>query len=464
MDHKDAIRVIKRQKASKWDPSKECAEFQAKVKECVLYKAIELAHADFDPVAVSAFLERHYPDTYTMYLPFGEMAITPDDFHNITDLPLEDKCLREGYNPSMSYESLEALAQKCLGWDARKSQCEFRRSVRSPKKGDEYNAYEANETKKNTVKKFKLVKLKAAFSETKKKVTKGKLVMDAETLRHHVTAYWLYMLGTVIFPDTSGNRVDAHYLQLLEDLDGMNNYSWATGVLAFVLEEMSKGSRIRCNQIGGYLTLVQKPYTYDQPTTGKWLFLDAQKKSKEEQFISLRERFDELTVNDVVFHPYGPPDDVFVDEKEVNAFSQVAPYYGPIWHPNGYAIYNPRRILRQLCCVQMDPDMEQENFTLQVEGTKNSGKYFEPKHEPTPAVAHWNALTTYHVKQAVFVPCEGDVTACDEDYMEFYEEISHRFVINKEQQAISDAAKAKDMEAKKSQKEVPICGEEAKRL
>ncbi|RZC61143.1 hypothetical protein C5167_022906 [Papaver somniferum] len=114
----------------------------------------------------------------------------------------------------------------------------------------------------------------------------------------------------------------------------------------------------------------------------------------------------------------------------------------------------------------MDPDVEQENFTLQVQGTKNSDKYFEPKHEPTHAVAHWNALTTYHVTQADFVPCEGDVTACDEDYMEFYEEISHRFVINKEQQVIYDAAKAKskEREAKKAQKEVPICGEEAKRL
>ncbi|XP_026442174.1 uncharacterized protein LOC113341561 [Papaver somniferum] len=190
-DHKDAVHVTKRQKASKWDLYKECAEFQAKVKECVLYKATELAHADFDVVAVSAFLERHYPETYTMHLLFGEMAITPDDCHHITGLPLEGKCLREGYNLSMSYEALEALAQKFLGWDARKSQCEFRRSVRSPKKGDEYNAYEANGAKKKTVKKFKLVKLKAAFSEIKKKVEKEKLVMDAETLRHHVTAYWL---------------------------------------------------------------------------------------------------------------------------------------------------------------------------------------------------------------------------------------------------------------------------------
>ncbi|XP_026458465.1 uncharacterized protein LOC113358975 [Papaver somniferum] len=375
-DHNDAVRLIKRQKASTWYLSLECDEFVDKVKECVLWRDIELAHVKFDTVAVSAFLERHYPETYTMHLPFGKMGITPDDCHNITGLPVEGKCLREGCNPSMSYEALEYFALKCLGWDARKSQCEFRRAVRSPQRGDEYNPREANGPLKKNVKKFKLVKLKEAFGGTKKKVEKGKLVMDRETLRHHVTAFWLYMLGTVIFP-----------------------------------EEMSKGSRIKCNQIGGYLTLVQvwiydhfrklglprakDPYPYDQPTIRKWLFLDAQKKSKEEQLTSLREKLDKLTVNDVVFHPYAVPDDVSVGEDDLNAFSGVTPYYGPIWYPNGYTIYNPRRILRQLCCVQMDPDVEKENFTLMVQGTKNTEKYFEPNHEPTPAVAHWNALTNY---------------------------------------------------------------------
>ncbi|XP_026413456.1 uncharacterized protein LOC113309255 [Papaver somniferum] len=351
---------------------------------------------------------------------------------------------------------LKDLALKCLGWDARKSQCEFICAVKSPKRGDEFNPKEANGTLKKKVKKFKLVKLKATFGGTKKMVEKGKLVMDRETLKHHVTAYWLYMLGTVIFPDTSGNKVDAHYLQLLEHLDDMNKYSWATGVLAFVLQEMSKGSRIKC---GGYLTLVQvwiydhfpklrldsarDSYPYNQPTTGKWLFLDAQKKSKEERLTSLREKLDKLTVNDVVFHPDAVPDDVSVDEDDLNAFSIVTPYYGPIWHPNGYAIYNPRRMLRQLCCVQMDLDVENENFTLQVQGTKNTEKYFEPNHEPTPVVAHWNALTNYHIPRGDLVPCEEDVNACEEDYMEFYEEISHPFVINNEQQAKADAAKAK---------------------
>ncbi|RZC53121.1 hypothetical protein C5167_011973 [Papaver somniferum] len=40
-DHKDAVRLIRRQKASKWDISLECDEFQTKVKECVLWRAIE---------------------------------------------------------------------------------------------------------------------------------------------------------------------------------------------------------------------------------------------------------------------------------------------------------------------------------------------------------------------------------------------------------------------------------------
>ncbi|XP_026445453.1 uncharacterized protein LOC113346073 [Papaver somniferum] len=146
--------------------------------------------------------------------------------------------------------------------------------------------------------------------------------------------------------------------------------------------------------------------------------------------------------------------------------SIVSPLCGPIWYPNGYALYKPRRVLRQLCYIQTDPDVENENFTLLVEGTKITEKYFEPKHEPTPTVAHWNAHNNYHLPLGDCVPCQGHVNACDDDYMEFYKEISHPFVINKEQQAKTDAAKAKanERESKRAQKEMPICGEEAKRL
>lgn len=143
-DHNDTIRLIRLQKASKWDFSNECQEFQDKVKECVLWRALELAHNDFGTNAVSAFLERHYPERYTMHLPFGEMGITPDDCMRITGLPVEGKCLREGYNQSISYEDLEASNLKCLGWVPRKAQCEFKRSVKEPKREDEYKPKEEN--------------------------------------------------------------------------------------------------------------------------------------------------------------------------------------------------------------------------------------------------------------------------------------------------------------------------------
>ncbi|XP_026451629.1 uncharacterized protein LOC113351940 [Papaver somniferum] len=215
----------------------------------------------------------------------------------------------------------------------------------------------------------------------------------------------------------------------------MNNYSWAAGVLAFVLGEMSKGSRIKTTQIGGYLTLIQvwiydhfpklglarktPNYPYNEPTAGKWVFLDAQKKSKEEQLASLREQLDDLTVNDMVFHPYTVPDDVPVDEDDLNGYSSVSAYYGPIWHPHGYTIYNPRRIL--------------DNFL-------------------------------YNLPLGDLVSCGEDVNAYEEDYMEFYQEISHPIVIHRQQQAIADKAKAKEREAKRAQKEMPICGEEAIKL
>lgn len=111
----------------------------------------------------------------------------------------------------------------------------------------------------------------------------------------------------------------------------------------------------------------------------------------------------------------------------------------------------------------MDPDVEKENFELQVRGTKNTENYFIPKYEPTPTIEHWNDLMKYYIPGGDYVHCGEDVNACEEDYLEWYREISHPFVINKEQQARTDKAKAKekDKEAKRAQKEMPICGKEA---
>ncbi|RZC85723.1 hypothetical protein C5167_026389, partial [Papaver somniferum] len=123
--------------------------------------------------------------------------------------------------------------------------------------------------------------------------------------------------------------------------------------------------------------------------------------------------------------------------------------------------------------IEGDGDGEEERereaaplARLHVRGTKNTENYFISKYEPTPTVEHWNDLRKCYIPGGDYVPCGEDVNACDEDYLKWYRDISHPFVINKEQQARTDKekAKAKDGEAKRAQKEMLICEEESVRL
>lgn len=273
----------------------------------------------FDAVTVTAFAERFYPETDTFHLPFGEMAITPDDCFRITALPITGTSVRDGYNPSMSYEVLEKLVERCLGWSDRKAQCELRPANKDPKEGDEYNEFEEDRTYKMKLKKIKLKTLFDEFSGTKDLVTKGKLVMTEEKIKHHVIAYLLYQLGTIFFHDTSGHVVNTHYLHLLDPLDQVNNYSWGIAVLSFVQAELREAWRLRSLYFGGLYTVFQvwvydhfpklqlshahSPWLYGKPTAGKYEFLNAQEKKKEKKVLELRETLDKLTVEDVVFHP-----------------------------------------------------------------------------------------------------------------------------------------------------------------
>lgn len=250
---------MKRQKNKVWNIENECDEVRLAVFDCVLWNGIQHAHQKFDAVTVTAFAERAYPETDTFHLPFGEMAITPDDCFRITALPITGTSVRDGYDPSMSYEVLEKLVERCLGWSDKKAQCEFRRANKEPKEGDEYNEFEEDRTYKKKLKKIKLKTLFDEFSGTKDLVAQGKLVMTEEKTKHHVTAYLLYQLGTIFFPDTSGHVVNAHYLQLLDPLDEVNNYSWGIAVLSFVQVELRKASRLRSLYFGGLYTLVQVP-------------------------------------------------------------------------------------------------------------------------------------------------------------------------------------------------------------
>ncbi|XP_026381007.1 protein MAINTENANCE OF MERISTEMS-like [Papaver somniferum] len=206
--HCRAVRVLRHQRDAHWDLFKEVLEVIVIVKASDLWPAIKYGHQECDRVTASAFAERFAPETYTFHIPFGEMTITPDDANKITGLRVTGESVDATFY-NMIWDELYKLAKETLGWTRSITELEFCCSVR-----------------------------------------------DA-TSTHDDKAYMLYTLGRDIFPDTSGNKVSAQYLQFFKDVHSVNSYAWGTASLAYLLNQLAQASRLASTNVGGNFTMLQ---------------------------------------------------------------------------------------------------------------------------------------------------------------------------------------------------------------
>lgn len=220
-----------------WPLSGECERFKTIVANSGLANAAENSLLEHDRVAISAFVERMYPETDTFHMPFGEMTITPDDVVQILNLPDQGTAVKFNYTKQLSWAQLYSLTNKCLGWDEETTTAEFRRHA-------SYRTRQIN-----------ITALMNMFRGTLEKEKNGTLT--DEQVNHAATAYLLCVLGCVIFPNTSGNRIDANLIQLLDPLHEVGDYSWGTACLAFLMEELRKASRLGTCQVAGNVALLQ---------------------------------------------------------------------------------------------------------------------------------------------------------------------------------------------------------------
>ncbi|XP_026442065.1 protein MAIN-LIKE 2-like [Papaver somniferum] len=277
----------------------------------------------------------------------------------------------------MTWDELYLLAEETLDWPKDKTKLEFAYAAKEVKFVD-------SSTKK--LKKIKFTALKKYFGDTKEKISKGEMVMDEVTARRTATAYLLYTLGSVIFPDNSGNKVNAQYLQLLRDLKSFHKYSWGTAALSFISEKLGTASRLTSTNIGRYFTMLQV-WIYDHflelkfskeddkwvdtfPTSGKWIFKENKKRNKKEILIDLREKLDYLTVEQVVFQPYkkDEEDDDVVEDEDM----PFGMYYGPLFYLEGFIALDPCRVVRQYGFIQTILVLEESKFKLFPKGSNGT--------------------------------------------------------------------------------------------
>ncbi|XP_026415832.1 uncharacterized protein LOC113311201 [Papaver somniferum] len=238
--HQDIVRLLKpapKKKTLEWPLSGECERFKMIIHHSGLYPVVENSLLEHDRVAIYAFLERLCPETDTFHMPFGEMTITPDDIVQILNLPVQGTAVKLNYTKQLSWTQLYVLTKKCLGWDEETTTAEFMWHA----------SYKTRQININ--------QLMSMYRGTLDKERNGTLTDDQ--VNQVTTAYLLCVLGCVIFPNTTGNHIDANLTQLLDTLHEVGDYSWGTECLAHLMEELRKASRQATIQVGGNVSLLQ---------------------------------------------------------------------------------------------------------------------------------------------------------------------------------------------------------------
>ncbi|XP_026397952.1 protein MAINTENANCE OF MERISTEMS-like [Papaver somniferum] len=426
-DHEDAVCIFRHQSMPSWDLENECQGVKDVVEASGLLPAV-LSYVDYDVVTVNCFSERFYGETDTMHFPCGEMTIIPDDAKQILVLDVHGKAVLEGnYTKELSWEQLHMLTMKLFGWDEETSKSKFHVN----------GGY--------TTKSFRILMLRKEFGETKNKVN-----LTTEEIHQTAAAYLLYILGTRIFPDTSGSRVNANFLQLLDPFNEVCKYSWGTAMIAHLLGEMRKANKALTNQFVGNFTLLQV-WAYEhfptlfvdnqllkinvnwqpeQPRALKYVWEKGPISGNKSRIVKMRLALDQMMIDKVVFDPYKLERDLLQCPVIPD---NVSFYNGPLFHTSGYVMYNPWRVMRQLGFKQQIVNEGMfKAFEHDYELSKSTPKRLVTVYIPTPILVHWRDRERLCMVNHSTWTLVGNGDEVDPGYYQDYRSYSHPIVIRPE--------------------------------
>lgn len=233
----------------------ECDLVRSIVLNSALGPAVENHQIHFDSVLVTAFRERYWPETGTFHFGFGEITVIPDDAKETQGLQLEGKAVFVDFDSNISWDELYTLAKDVLGWSREQAIDEFiYGNGETPGVPNKKTSLPPSKSRK-----ILLTRLVNQFGDTLEKTTRKKdpEVVDAVRARHIAGAFLLHFIGTVLFPDHSGNKVSACWLKFLKDIDLLHEYSWGTATVAYLHQSLAQASRAKATQIQGNVGLLQ---------------------------------------------------------------------------------------------------------------------------------------------------------------------------------------------------------------
>ncbi|WCJ22085.1 hydrolase protein serine/threonine phosphatase [Euphorbia peplus] len=357
-----------------------------------------------DWALITAFTERWQPDTNTFHMPFGEMTILMHDVYWILKIPVE------GYTVSddASSEDLKNVVRILLG-----------------------------KTDQDMLKDKKLwenggVSTDVVFTEC-----------EASSSDTQAIAWMWLMLGCTLFLDKSGSKLRPNCL--LEVKDGVadsNNYSWGSATLAFLYRQLGMGSRSKCSQMSGCMTLLQAwIYEYfpcfrpqavgsssdlEMPRSNRWLVPHVAR-AYGVRLSLLRAEIDRLTASEVTWLPFGP--------EQASRVPRTA-FSGWIRYRDVVEPYMPARALRQLGYVQCIPPPITRPVTVVRASIPRKYKVevsniiVEDSWRQFPNVS----IVNFNLYKSSF----GDRAACVLDYISWYFTKSHPLIVSQDSDTSGD--------------------------
>lgn len=404
------------------------------VSETQFNGASRLCYVALDPDLITALVERWREETHTFHLPFGEATITLQDVNVLFGLRITGRPVT-GSNNFIWADLLE----EHLG-------------LRPPR--EELDGQ-----------KLKLTWLRDNFSNPPVQADGS---INEIVLHRYVRAYLLYLIGAVLFPDKSGNKVQMLYFPLLIDLTRLHEISWGSGVLAYLYRNLCTASKKGVTQIAGPLLLLQfwswerisigrpkivraidiapleegieypmgmsSQMRYGSDPLGcKWLRIDRSYHDHRLGLVVYRDAFDRMKESQFVWMPYTP--NVLQqlgpicseDEEEWIVMAPLICFEAVEWHL-------PNRCVRQFGWHQEVPPLCNTSVALHRFGRRGVGvKDFAVMHAEN--IVLWGSRKTRMLQEGIVY---AGLMHYNDEYLRWYRSITRRQVSPPQASTIQD--------------------------
>jgi len=184
-----------------------------------LWEPTKINSVNVDARLICALLERWRPETHTFILPTGECTITLEDVHMLLGLKVD---------------GIPVTIEREITWDY----------------FEDFLGKQMEDIEKSR----KTVKLKWLSSY----MTELSDDPRPEAVVYHFRVYCLYIIGTLLMPDTTGNKVHIKWLALLDkNPEEIGEYSWGSACLAWLYRGMCDAAHTQVHDVPGCTLLIQ---------------------------------------------------------------------------------------------------------------------------------------------------------------------------------------------------------------